>query len=311
MMKRKGAIGIPFAWLFAIIVGAFILFLAIFATVKITDTQRLELDASTAKEIGILLNPLETGFETGKSTSMILPSETRIYNRCEFNGGDAFGKQILRLSQKSLGEWSEPVLDISFGNKYIFSDGFEEGRKFYIFSKPFDFPYKVSDLIYITSSEKIYCFDEGSTPSEIKNEISNLNQGNLFTEDCPRDSIEVCFNGNCDIEVNRGSRYVDKSGERMYFYSDALMYAAIFSEPEVYECQLKRVVKRTINLADIYIDKNQIVSAQGCASNLDSDLLGIKSSLTRFTTSTNLNQILINDIENLQSKNDRAECKLW
>lgn len=312
MNQKRGFLGIPFAWLFAIIVGAFILFLAIFATVKITKTEQIALDASTAKEIGVLLNPLETGFETGKTTSMVLPSETRIYNRCDLREDepeDYFGRQIIKLSQKSFGEWTQTDVDIGFTNKYVFSEGYVEGRKFYLFSKPFDFPFKVSDLIYLTSANKNYCFD--NPPSKIENEIKNLNQGNLFTEDCPKDSVKVCFSGSCDIKVSEGTFIVEKNGKKLHFYGDTLMYAAIFSEPEVYDCQLKRVMQRAEQLLEIYNEKEILISGQGCNSNMASDLNSLKSSLISFKESTGLNDALIKKVEDIQNKNERLRCKLW
>ena len=82
MIKNKGYLQISFAWLFAIIVGAVILFLAIYASTRLMSTEQTTLDAKTGKEIGILLNPLETGFESIKATSLGFPVNTRIYNRC-------------------------------------------------------------------------------------------------------------------------------------------------------------------------------------------------------------------------------------
>ena len=37
-------------------------------------------DAKTAKEIGVLLNPLATGFELSKATQISFKPSTRIYN---------------------------------------------------------------------------------------------------------------------------------------------------------------------------------------------------------------------------------------
>ena len=70
MKSKKAFLQISFAWLFAIIVGMVILFLAIYASTKIIKTEQIALDVETAKEIGVLLNPLETGFETGKTNSI-------------------------------------------------------------------------------------------------------------------------------------------------------------------------------------------------------------------------------------------------
>lgn len=309
MKNEKGFLQISFAWMFAIIIGAFILFLAIFASTKIFKTEQLSSDAETAKEIGVLLNPLETGFETGKTTSIKLPSETRIHNRCNNDG--FFGRQIIRVSQKSFDEWSDTNVNVGFSNKHIFSENYVEGKKFFIFSKPFNFPFKVADLIYITSSEKKYCFS--NAPKEIENEISNLNQENLFSDNCPEESIKVCFDSsaNCDIVVNYGGRYVDKNNERMYFYSNSLMYAAVFSDKEIYECQLKRVMQRGEQLALIYKDKAQFISREGCTTNLNQELLELSNLENQLGDSQNLNNYMVNLANELEAKNNLEECKLW
>ena len=132
-MRKNGFLQISFAWLFALIVGGFILFLAIYASTSIVKTERTSIDASTAKEIGVLLNPLETGFETGKTNSITLPSETRIFNRCNNNG--FFGRQILKISQKNFNKWTDTNVNVGFSNKYIFSENYVQGKKFFLFSK--------------------------------------------------------------------------------------------------------------------------------------------------------------------------------
>lgn len=307
-MKKRGFLQISFAWLFAIIVGGFILFLAIYASTKIIKTEQTSLDAGTAKEIGVLLNPLETGFETGKKNSITLPAETRIYNRCNNDG--VFGRQIIKISQKSFDRWTDTNVNVGFSNKYIFSENFVEGKKFFLFSKPFEFPFKVTDLIYLISSDKKYCFVDA--PDKIKDEILDLNQENLFTKNCPENSVKVCFDSkNCDISVNYGGRYIDKNNETMYFYGDALMYAAIFSEKEIYECQLKRVMQRGEQLALLYKDKAEFVSRVECNSNLNSDLLELGNLENSLGGSENLNNYIINLMDNMNQKNNLAECKLW
>tara|TARA_Y100000034_G_C6796993_1_gene357302 strand:+ start:29 stop:952 length:924 start_codon:yes stop_codon:yes gene_type:complete len=307
-MNKRAFLQISFAWLFAIIVGGFILFLAIFTSTKIINVEQTSLDAQTAKEIGVLLNPLETGFETGKKNSLTLQAETRIYNRCNNDG--VFGRQIIKVSQKSFGEWTDTDVNVGFSNKHVFSEDFVEGKKFFLFSKPFEFPFKVADLIYLTSSDKEYCFV--NPPEEIKDEISDLNQENLFSENCPANSVEVCFDSNdCDISVNYGARFVEKDDEKMYFYSDSLMYAAVFSDKEIYECQLKRVMQRTSQLTSLYKDKAEFISREGCNSNLNSDLLELSNLESGVSSSENLNNLMINLADNMQKKNNLAECKLW
>ena len=306
IVQSKG-LEMQFAWLFAMIVGAVILIFAVVSVLKITETQNAAIDAATAKEIGVLLNPLEIGFESAKTTTLVLPKETRIYNNCTTNPG--FGKQTIRLSQKNFNQWSETDVDVGFENKYIFSESAIEGRKFLIFSKPFEFPYKVSDLIFLTSSDKKYCFL--NPPDDISAELTNLGQENIILDSCPENSIRVCFSGNCDISVNPSSKSVEKNSTKVFFEGNALMYAAIFSSPELYECQFKRLMKRDSQLALLYSDKAEIVSANGCSTNLGGDLSVLSGTLDSVDESTDINSFVVEEINEINDRNEVSNCRLW
>ena len=302
---EKGALQISFGWLFAIIVGAFIIFLAIFGVTKFVNTEQATVDAKTSSEIGILLNPLETSFESAKSTSFSLPAESRINNGCDDVSGN-FGEQLISVSQKNFNKWTETNIDVSFPNKYIFSKEIVEGKNFYLFSKPFDFPFKVSDLVYMTSSKDTYCFDASG---DIEDEIKTINQTNLLVDDCTDEMINICFSGNCDIRVH--PEYVEKGGETLYFSGDALMYAAIFADPEVYECQLSRLMQRIEELSLIYSDKTTLVNGKGCELDMNSDLTNLNGLATDFKDSEDLSG-LTNTIEELEDRNYAGGvCGLW
>ena len=82
-MRGKKGVEFSFGWLFALIVGAAIIFLAIYAAIKLVGTEREVLEAGIAKELGIILTPVETGLEEGKVVGPIkFASETRVYNNC-------------------------------------------------------------------------------------------------------------------------------------------------------------------------------------------------------------------------------------
>lgn len=298
----------PFSWLFAIIAGIVIISLAIYISSKIINTGDTKINAQTGKEIGILLNPLETGVESSKSVSFTLPVETRIYSKCNKDG--AFGKQIIQIEQKSFNKWTETDIDVSFSNKYIFSEEYIEGKEFFVFSKPFIFPFKVADLIYLTSADKKYCFIDA--PEDIKDEISSVGQKNLFAENCLDIDgyVRVCFSNdlNCDIDVDYNLKKVTKNHITVYFQEDALMYAAIFGDSEVYECQVKRLMQRVSNLALVYKDKTDIIHPVGCDSNIN--LVGLSTSAKVISSSSNLKSLehVINDIKN---ENDMLMCRLW
>jgi len=199
-MKRQG-LEFSFSWIFAMIIGIAILALAIYGVSRFIVNEQAIQDAKTGKEIGILINPLETGFESFKTTTMTFPVETRIYNKCSLNG--FFGKQLIQISQKSLGEWTKTDLDVAFPNKYIYAEVPIEEKKFVLFSKPFNWPFKVADLIYMIPEDKYYCFEDA--PEHIKEEVENLNIKNVRAENCSSSrGDKVCFRGGggCDILVS-------------------------------------------------------------------------------------------------------------
>jgi len=308
-MSNKRGIEFSFTWIFAVIIGAFILVLAIYATTKIISTGETQTATVTAKEIGILLNPLETGFEEETTTSFSVNTDTRIYNDCD-NIGE-FGNQIIKTSQKSFGKWANSGIEIEFQNKYIFSGNYEEGKIFHVFSKSFDFPFKVADVIFLSSSDKKYCFF--NAPTNIKGELEKLKQANLLT-DCTGDenAIKVCFDSatstGCNVTVKYNSGYVEKKGERLYFETDALMYGAIFADKEVYECQTKRLMQRAENLGSIYNKKASLLEQKDCHSNID--FSSFLTALENYKDSSNLG-ILFSVVNSMKNSNEVASCRLW
>ncbi len=304
--NKRGYLQIPFSWIFAIIIGTFILFLAIFFVTKMMSSEQTQLDATTAKQISILMNPLETGFESEKTTTMILPSGTRIINRC--NNIGVFGTQKIKVSQKIFNKWTETDTEISSHNKYIFSDKFVEGKKFYLSSMVFEYPFKVADLIFLTSKE--YCFLD--VPEEIKNKIPNQENIKTEKEKCSEESVKVCFDygSDCDIEVNYPMKYVEKEGEKLYFTGN-LIYGAIFADKEIYECQIKRLMQRVEQLASLYEEKSSFLSQKNCDSGLDLDLLQLENSAKNFESSKDFD-FMDPLVETIENKNEfGGNCQLW
>src|SRR3989339_2134524 len=307
MKNKKGQMNISFGWLFAIIVGAVIIFLAILGATKVIKIGQQEGQAVGAKELGILLNPLEIGFGSAISTPLPLRVETRNFNKCSVSGN--FGKQGIQTSEFSFNKWTIPGVESSFENKYIFSKSSTQGKKFYIFSKPFEFPFKVSDLIYLTSENEKYCFD--NAPEDIAEEISQLNQGNLAADclNAEADTTKICFNPatNCDIRVYYDEGYIQKDKDKIYFEEDSLMYSAIFSSPEIYSCQVQRLMKRTKQLAELYKEKELLLSQRNCETNLAGDLDSLISQIENaedYKVISSVDSL----VEGLENKNKYAEC---
>ena len=317
-MKNKRGFEFSFSWLFAIIVGISILALAIYSAAKLINNERNTADTEGGKQLGILLNPLETSLESDKIAQITFSAETRVFNACRENG--AFGSQEISIATKSsLGdEWGHPGVPSTFHNKYLFSDNIIQSKKISVFAKSLNMPYKVADVVFAWDYENKYCFV--NPPNVIRNEIESIHQDNLNVSDsiskCPKKSEKVCFsNSGCDIDVNLQAQRVLKSKKMVYYALDSkgeytLLYGAIFSSPEIYECQLRRLMGRASELALLYKAKSNYLSPKGCNSNLEGEL-GSYSNMTRAVNNSASIIALSRYSEEIGRDNELLSCKLF
>lgn len=309
-MTKKGFLEMPFSWIFALIVGATIIFLAIYFSVKLIDIEGTRQTAETSNNIGILLGPLETGFEESKTVYLDLGIESEIENICNSYGN--FGVQKIATTQDIFGEETGGDIEVGFYNKYIFSEDKISGKNFYIFTKKFEFPFKVSDLIFLIPKNKEFCFV--NAPSEVINLTEDLNLENIKPttnlNQCKETAERVCFRSqnNCDVVVDINRKTTKKGQTTIYFEGEALMFASIFADPEIYECQLKRLAKRASELAKLYEEKKNFIATKNCRSIVD--LNSLIAALNNLNSSANLASVsTIKD--NIENKNKYTQCQLW
>ena len=312
-MEKRGQFN--FVWLFAIVAGGAILVLAIYGATKAGDTQRIKTDTEIAAAMSSLTDPLQAGFAEGSFGKISFKQETRINNIC-IDGN--FGRHKISVATRSSmgSEWNPPGIEVPIHNKYIFSSEQASGKEYYVFSKPFEFPYKVADLTILIPED--YCLV--NAPGEIADEI-NFNIDKIRVEDCSEDGlINVCFGtGNdCDISVygscisgcdsiyDEGT--VEKSGSTMKYVGN-LMWAAIFSEREIYECNVNRLMYRAGKIAEEFAEKADLMDARGCNTNMRPDLL-MWAGLTIDATVDDI-MGLNTMAETLGKKNDREDCGVW
>jgi len=288
----KRGIALPFNWIFAIIVGTVILFLALYAVSQFVSTsQNIGSTETSAKLVGIFEGVGGIGDE---KIEIEFREESRVEFSCDELSNRPFGLQRVRYGEG---------LDISIKDKYIFSEGVVEGKKLNVFSKPFYLGYKVSDLVIVSNDN--YCFVDA--PLEIKEELSSLGLSNVKFDDSECEGIDVCFSGGCDIVVD--NNVIRKDGKRM-IYVDNLIFAGIFSSPEIYECNVKRLVSRFKELALIYEEKVSLIEDRGCKSNLD-----VKLSIIRdFDVESSADLILFNDMVGEVNEINKIQpegCEVW
>ena len=318
MRAKKGEFG--FVWIFAIFVGAAILLLAIYGAMKVGEGERYTTDTEVAKSISILTDPLQAGFSEGSYGSIEFKEETRINNVCI---DSEFGSNGISVATRSnVGdEWITPGATVSIYNKYLFSSERNSGEKYYVFSKPFDFPYKVADLIFLTSEE--YCFF--NAPDEISEEIFGLNVPNVDVVNgsgqCKfGEGIKVCFgsgsgcdmmvygacSSDCDSVYDEGT--VEKYGVTMKYVGN-LMYGAIFSDKGVYDCNVKRLLYRSAKVAEAFVSKGNLMDSRGCDTNLIPDLT-VWNSMAINATSDDL-MTLRQTLQSQQYVMEEMEQSMW
>ncbi|MBT6690139.1 hypothetical protein HN903_03770 [archaeon] len=305
-----------FVWIFAILAGGAILALAIYGAVQAGDGLRYGSDTEAAKSFSILTDPLQAGFSEGSFGKISFKQETRLFNDCLNDG--RFGENELSVAMRSgVGnEWNLPGGATSIYNKYIFSNRENEGFDYYVFSKPFEFPYEVSDLIFLMDRE--YCFL--NAPDVVAGEVLDLGIDNIVFDNCSSDSERVCFgggsdcdsivygscSGGCDSIYDEG--VVSKpSGDLRYVGN--LMWGAIFSESDVYECNVERLMYRVKSIAGVFSAKADLMDARDCGTNLRGDLI-VWGSLAGNATSDDL--VALKTVAESMDRNNNGElCKIW
>ncbi|MDO8459667.1 MAG: hypothetical protein Q7S74_01025 [Nanoarchaeota archaeon] len=329
-IKTKKGFEFSFAWIFAIFVGAVIIVLAIYATTKIIKTQQFQQSTISAKEIGILLSPIETNLEEAKFTKIVVNQETKIFNECYTTG--TFGSQKIGLSTKSgIGEeWPPPGVKSTFYNKYLFSSPQVHGKKeFYVISKPFNFPFKIADIVVLWDDQTLYCFTYGQgAPLEMNKELKELNATNIMNAssplNCPQKSIKVCVSSSgplCNITVDVQAKTVKKGISTVHYEESfdsgsrySLLYAAIFSNPEIYDCQFWRLMQRASKLSLLYNEKSKYLSSKGCGSELVQPVLVAYSNSAAATPKVKSSTYLTTIkpfAQNLQNENAKPICNLF
>lgn len=328
-MKNKKAFSIPFEWIFAMIVGAAILFLAIYGVSKLIAGGENFRGKETAEKIKTYLDPFETGLASGESAEIKFRKESKIYfDDCSYLDNSPWGEQAIAFSEKTFGnKFSKKAESAYIKNKYVFADNEVIGKEMYIFSKPFFMGFKVADLIIIDTKE--YCFY--NAPSTVKNELESLNINNFnFSEDIEECSGEVvCFdinNPDCDIKVygecedNCDSSYdfgkvikKNSDGEIIELgYINNLWISAIFSSRDIYECNVKRLMNKFNELGNVYLEKIKIIQLKGCNSDIEPKLsLGMRQA-KELESSRSLS-LLFDAINNIQTINQAAttNCQLF
>ncbi|MEK6893167.1 MAG: hypothetical protein AABX07_03095 [Nanoarchaeota archaeon] len=324
IIKNKRGFEFSFGWLFAIIIGSAAIFIAFYFASDMLNLLKKQENTIVGKQFDILLYPAGTGLEEDKITLISFPVATKLFFEC-IPSGD-FGEQRIKTSVSSTmgAKYQEDAINSRSSDKYIFSQTPLEGKEFLAFVKPFNMPFKVTDLIFIIQKGAQYCIvlapDALAEDIEKLKEQNNLNSTFFLAETyetCPKASRKLCFASSrdkrCEIQVI-GDKII--MGDKSFYYDsnledNSLLYGALFAAPEIYECQLKRLLKRASELSLLYLNKGASLSSTGCTSGLEQDLMQYSNTLKAINnTPSDLNNIFTMSKE-IGRKNNDLSCPLF
>lgn len=324
-MKKDG-FEFSFSWIFAFIAGAAILFIAIYTSGRIIKTGEYEQATQTASKLTALFEPLGVAGQgqEAKSGKISLNSQIKIYSECFTDG--TLGRGRISIAEKKSftdKEYGQKGVASEFSNKYVFFEEEAEGRDFNYFTKSFNSPFKVADLLIITG--KNYCFV--NPPTFIEDDINSLGINNIIVKNSISECLSnktitnksqvVCFDSGsmntCGAIVRDDSGGDYENGEvesitGVKTFFGELIYPAIFSKKNDYECNIKRIMMREANLARLYSEKSKLLSIRGvCESGAENGLITLENAARSLKTSRDLPSVKSAS----ELINQNGVCQLW
>ncbi len=315
-IKAKKAQMPAFAWLFSIIVGAVILFLAFFFVTQYgKQVQQPTQQVILGSGINILLEPFTAIGSLAEARSSILefPASTYIEFGCNANA------DYSEIKAKNVEHRTFDLAKKTY-DKYIFSQQIttKEKERLLGFSLPIRIPFYVATATILTKGN--YCFV--NLPLHHKNTLEAIDDYIHHTKynftyvssaaSCPPGYIKVCTSG-CDININCLSPSCTYGFVGNKPWLNELLLAAIFSEEETYHCNLDRILERAKVLASIYKKKADSLQQKGCAMGGMTAALDLYvSEINKFKINKNNPSPLYNAIAQIQNINSAlsGDCKL-
>ncbi|MFH1823095.1 MAG: hypothetical protein ABH817_00035 [archaeon] len=279
MHNKKAAI--QFAWIFAVIIGALVLFLAFYFIG--TNVERSGETEQTVLTQGFdtILNPFSYVGAMGAAMARIieLPKPQDINFTCEKDS--SFGSMTMVLSKETKG------LPKTINDKYIFSRNLENTKQVLAISMPLKLPWRVADIIVFVPMKNKYCIkNSGSDLKKLLTDLTeNIDSGRFVFDNCDPENVKITL---------------DRT------LPDELQLASAFSDPDIYECNVIRLKKRLGKQVDIYNGKIRSLIAAGCNMNIDLNLLEIEAGKANKDVET-----LVNLADSIARLNKIGSCSLF
>ena len=91
-----------------------------------------------------------------------------------------------------------------------------------------------------------------------------------------------------------------------------MIYASIFSDPEIYSCNFKRLMKRIQNIAYLYNDEQNFLVTRGCGTGMYTSLTNLAQTAGQAANNSASIELLEEYARSAELANDAAGgCKIW
>ncbi len=243
-------------WILVSIIGATIIIFALVFVGKTRPSQEYQNNAILVNYVDLFFNPFTSGVgSTGKEIK--LPFQTEISFSCES------GVEKITLG-KGISASSREIKD-----KFIFAKDKILTDKIFIFSQPLNLPYEVSDLVIAFDTQNKYCLiydaDSRDFVISLTNELTDIRDSFTACNSincCSQDSRVITFYSSPEADVNIVNKaeefeygIVNFKGKQSFFIDKSTLVSAIFSDYEIYDCNIKRIGKKISLASGIYEEK--------------------------------------------------------
>ncbi|MBM3230130.1 hypothetical protein FJZ22_00535 [Candidatus Pacearchaeota archaeon] len=297
-----------FSWLFSLLVGALILILAIYGVQTLVGQERTISDSQTAQQLSGLLSPLQTSVETSlRPQPIIFPQPTEITLGCARGASTVQTRALATIGRNNAPGYAQETSGVAvFGNTTLI------GTKVHSLIVPFVFPYKISDLVIIWTTP--LCLVQA--PETVLQTFGSDNASVYSVRTsvaCRKGSRVICFDETrgCDVTVDQYLKRVTSEGKSLY-YEGALLYGALVTPSALYECQVRSLLHRGVELTSLYAEKSALLSArgEGCSTAVGA-LTASYGALLRATNSSKQLAGLAEQAEALADEEQASICSLW
>ena len=255
-MDKKG-VEITYNWIFVAIAGSILLmFLIYFAWQQVGLFNKIGVN-----EIVNSINNEINSFSIGVSSNKVidLPNDVVFSFKC----GDIFYKDARKDT-----------------TRLIYAEG-SFSDKFNLWTDSWSFPFKIDNLYFVTDLDKRF-FVVGNEnfffniPDKIQkfNIVNQEIKKNDIIVDFSNSGFQTRFKNNKIINIDKESSLITffPENKKDEFYSESMIYGAMFSNYEEYSCLKKRARERLSIMADLYKKKAELLKTNSKCGFLYSEM---------------------------------------